>query len=342
MQIKQQMLAQQLQKKIVPLYVLIGQDSYLLEDSVASIKSALKQKYSYDEKIITINAAEDWNQVIEEANSYSLFSEIVLLTILLEKKSIDAAGKKALTEYLKTINTRCFIIIRAPNIPLKQLSWLSSQEHAVLSVAYSLSPDAMLQWIAKELTGRGLNFDPQVPNLIHQYTQGNMLACAQVLEKIALSVEANSTINLQQVKEQLSDQCDLDLFELVDACLLGKTDKTIQIIRYLANNKTEATLVLWVLSQEIRTLLQLWYLIGQNKEFKSACAHLKIWSQRTNLYQVYCKRVKSLDFLLQLHRHCYSIDEFIKSNLNTQVWNYLENVALSLCLGQLAGALCTV
>lgn len=43
MQIKQQMLAQQVQKRIAPLYMLIGQDNYLLEDSLATIKSAIKK-----------------------------------------------------------------------------------------------------------------------------------------------------------------------------------------------------------------------------------------------------------------------------------------------------------
>ena len=113
MQIKQQMLAQQIQKKISPLYVLIGQEHYLLEESLHTIKSAIKKSYDYDEKIISIQSTEDWATVLEEANSYSLFSDTVLLNIFYDKKSIDATGKKILTEYLKIINSRCFIIIRS-------------------------------------------------------------------------------------------------------------------------------------------------------------------------------------------------------------------------------------
>ncbi len=42
------------------------------------------------------NLVDDWNQLIEEANSYSLFAEAIILTVLYDKKSIDAAGKKYL------------------------------------------------------------------------------------------------------------------------------------------------------------------------------------------------------------------------------------------------------
>lgn len=340
MQIKQQMLAQQVQKRIAPLYMLIGQDNYLLEDSLATIKSAIKKNHHYDEKVISVQSSEDWISVKEEANSYSLFSDIVLLNILFDKKTIDAPGKKILVEYLNSINPRCFIIIRAPNLSLKQLQWLSSQEHAVLTVAYPLNADAMKNWIITQFKKNSIPFDPQIPDLIHHYTQGNMLACSQVIEKIALSNDGNHKIDIQQVQEHLSDQCEHDLFELVNACLLGQSDKAIQILRHAANNKTEATLVLWILSQEIRIIMQLHHLLELKSDIKSACDQLKIWQQRINLYQTCYKRFTK-ETLIKLHRCCYSIDERIKSNINTQVWNALENIALSLCLGNIIGDLCT-
>lgn len=340
MQIKQQLLAQHIQKRIAPLYMIIGQDNYLLEDSLTTIKSAIKKNHHYDEKIISIQSVEDWNTVKEEANSYSLFSEIVLLNIFYDKKSIDATGKKILTEYLGSINSRCFIVIRAPNIPARQLQWLSSQEHAALILAYPLNSDAIISWIAAQLKKNSLSYDPQVPNLIHQYTQGNMLACSQVIEKIALSSTSGCKVDTQEVLEHLSNQCDHDLFELIDACLLGQGDKTIQILRHAANNKTEATLVLWMISQEIRLIMQLLYLMEQQVNFQTACNQLKIWPQRVNLYKICCNRLNKAT-LQHLHRYCYSIDERIKSNLNTQVWSALENAALSLCLGNLIGDACT-
>lgn len=341
MQIKQQMLAQQVQRKIAPLYILVGQDNYLLDESLTTIKSAIKKNHDCDERVLTVQTTEDWQNVCEEANSYSLFSDSVFLNIFYDKKSIDAAGKKILTDYLGSINARCFIVIRAPNVPAKQLQWLTAHEHAVVSVAYPLNAAAMKNWIATELRNKALIYDPQVPEVIHQYTQGNMLACAQVIEKIALTCAANSKISVQQAQEHLSDQCDHNLFELVDACLQGQGDKAIQILRHAASNKTEPTLVLWILTQEVRTIMQLSNLLQQQIDLKSATAQLKIWPQRSMLYQVSCKRLNK-EVVQQLHQYCYSIDERIKSNFSTQVWNSLENLALSLCLGQLVGDTCTV
>lgn len=334
MQIKQQALPQQMKKKIAPVYVLIGQDHYLLQDSLNTIKTNLNASHDCEEKIMSIQSTEDWNLLAEEANSYSLFSEAILINVIYEKKTIDAAGKKILTHYLNSVNSRCFIVIRAPNVPAKQIQWLTNLEQVVVVVAYPLNALAMKQWIGAQLKNHSMNFDLRIPELIHQYTQGNMLACSQVIEKIALANAPGSQINDKLALEHLSNQCDHNLYELVDACLLGQADKAIQIIRQAASNKTEPTLVLWMLTQEARILVQLSALIQQKTEPNAACSQLKIWPSRANLYQ---SRVKQLNpaIFQKLLRNAFLIDEQIKSNLNRHVWHSIEALCLSLCLGDI-------
>lgn len=330
MQIKQNLLSQYIQKNSFAIYWLAGQDAYLIEDSLKTIKNHIKNSHECDEKIISLQLAEDWKNVPEEANHYSLFSEVTLLNIFYDKKSLDATGKKIISEYLTNINSRCFIIIRTPNIPSKQLNWLASLSEVLLIIHHPLNAEAIASWIAERLRKSSFTFDVNLPTLISQYTQGNRLACAQVIDKLILSYTPNSHITVQQGFEHLFDQCEYNLFELIDALLLGNVDKSIQIIRRAANNKTEAPLVLWMLAQEIRILLQLNYLVDQNITVPLACKQLKIWPQRIPMYQTALKRLSSQE-LRKLMSYCLTVDEQIKSNLNTQVWNNLERIVISLC-----------
>ena len=96
-----------------------------------------------------------------------------------------------------------------------------------------------------------------------------------------------------------------------------------------------------MLTQEVRVLLQLHHLVQQNADLKSACSQLKVWPQRSNLYQQALKRLNH-NLLRELLHYCLSIDELIKSNMNTQMWNSLEQLSLALCLGRFSGKLCTV
>lgn len=341
MQIKHQGLAQLLQKKIAPLYVLVGQDAYMLEESLRAIKSVVKTNADCDEELFNVQTADDWNQAIAAANSYSLFADSVLVNVCYDKKSIDLAGKKIIAAYLDSVNTRCCMIIRAPNVPAKQISWLTAHEQAVVIIAYPLNAEAMKSWIAAKLKSYSFTFAPQIPDLIHHYTQGNMLACAQAIEKMSLSNSLNSTLTAEQAMEHLSDQCENSLYELTDACLLGQADKAIQILRQASSNKSEATLVLWMLTQEVRVLLQLLHLTKkQGLDIRTASTQLKIWPQRLNLYQVSLRKANG-EVLNQLLRYCQALDEQIKSSMNAYVWNSFENLAMSLCLGQLTGDACT-
>ena len=341
MQIKPSAVCQQMQKKILPLYVLIGQDSYLLEEAFNTIKTTIKTTNDCDEQLLNIQTTDDWSTLEETSNSYSLFAKNTLINAVYDKKTLDAAGKKILTEYLNQNHNNCFIVLRAPSLPAKQIQWLTNNPQVLVIVAYPLNAAAMKQWIATQLTSKSFTYNKDIPDLILHYTQGNMLACAQVIEKISLTNPANSLINSQHVLDHVSNQCDHSLYELVDACLLGQADKAIQILRQAANNKTEATLVLWMLTQEIRILSQLLFAQKNKTDPKTINTQLKIWPQRSSLYQQASRRLKP-ETLQQLLTHCKTIDEQIKSTLNKYVWNSLECLAVSICLGRIIGDACTV
>lgn len=190
----------------------------------------LKKSSECDEKILSIQSPEEWHVVLEETNNYSLFYQTVILTISLIKND-RYNGKKILSEYLKSANSHSYIIIRAPNLTAKQLQWLTHDEQALIIIAQPLSSEAMKRWINEQLKLNTISFDPYVPELIYQYTKGNMLATAQVIEKITLSNTPGTLITPYLALEHLSDQCDFSLFELIDSCLLGHSDRAIHIFK---------------------------------------------------------------------------------------------------------------
>ncbi|KTC89218.1 MULTISPECIES: DNA polymerase III subunit delta [Legionella] len=339
MLIKQQALASILKQKLAAVYILFGQDPFLLSSAAESIKLAWRTvNQESEETVLHMNNPSDWALLDTEVNSYSLFSDHFLIDIRYEKKTIDAHAKEFLTRYLQDINPSCLLLLRAPNLPNKQLQWLINNELVHAVQANPLNDLAIEHWIFEQLQTKALKFVPQIPSLIHQYTQGNMYACAQVIEKLELVVDKNDCLTVEFVQEQLVDQCEYQLFELVDACLTQKPDKIIQLLRHAARSKVEPTLVLWILTQEIRLLIQLTEkTIDQALPFNTACSQLKIWPQKANLYHAALKRTQ-LTHLFQLHRFCKTIDERIKSSQNNQIWQALEQIALSLCLAKQVGS----
>ncbi len=340
MLIKQQALASQLQKKLAAVYILIGQDHYLLNKAAESIKLAWQAANTNEseETILPIDTPSDWTLLAAKANSYSLFSSSTLIDIRYEKKSLEPKAKEFLTHYLQDVNPSSLLLLRAPNLTTKPLQGLIDHDCLQVVQANPLNELAMQNWIATQLQQKALQFEPQIPALISQYTQGNMLACAQVIEKLALIANEDTVFTIKLVQEQLVDQCDYQLFELADACLAPNPAKALQLLRHACNGKVEPSLILWLLTQEIRLLIQLIELTNyQSLSFNAACSQLKIWPQRAKLYQLAVKKAE-LTRLLPLLQFCKTIDERIKSNQTKQIWQALEQIALSLCLAKQVGS----
>lgn len=330
MLIKYPALLAQLKKNIKAIYILTGTEPYLLNETVLQIKTAWRLRGESDEKILSIHTPTDWNMLPEEANSYSLFTELMLLDIRFDKKTIDATAKNMFNHYLQDSNSRCLIIIQAPLVPAKQWQWLSNHEQAVVVQIAPLSKPALQAWIATQLKARSIQHHIEVPSLIHEYSQNNMLACAQLIEKLALVYNEATELTIHDVKEHLVDQCEFQLYELADACLSSNAAKAIHLLRYAHNTKVEPTLILWLLTQEIRQLIQLSSLLKQGTTLENACNDLKIWTSRASLYGKTLARLP-LSTLYQLLHHCKQLDDRIKTSQDNQIWNTFETMALSLC-----------
>lgn len=319
-----------LQKKTHSLYVLIGNEPYLLNDAALKIKQAFQKKADCSPTILDVNTPADWAIVINEANSYSLFSDQVLLDVRLDKKSIDASGKELLLNYLEAVNSSCLILLRAPLIPIKSLQWLVDNPEVAIVQALPFTDQALKTWIAAQFVTKKLQVEPTVPHQVYEYTQGNMLAAAQFIDKLSIVCSPNEVITPQLVNDHLSDQSHFELFELAKSCLEANAHKTLRLLHQSRCERTEPTLLLWILSQEIRLLIQLHYLIKQSVLIENACSQLKIWSSRTFLYTKAIKRLP-LDSLYPLLYECKQIDEMIKTSQSTQIWNKFEFIALALC-----------
>lgn len=337
MLIRPQVLAKNLQQNLKALYFLTGQDHFLLNEAAKDIQLAWQKNVKEGEKaVFTIESVSDWAVLAEKVSNYSLFADNQLMDIRYEKKTFEPQAKAFFAHFLANINPRCLLLLRAPFLGAKQLSSLMSHDAVAVVQATPLDKQAMQTWITEQLQKKAMKFAQAVPSLIWQYTQGNMLACAQVIEKLTLVNAEKKPLTVAMVKEQLVDQCNYQLFELSEACLSANAAKAMQLLKQAYLAKTEPTLILWLLTQEIRQLIQLGELTKRSISFNAACQQLKIWSTRKGLYQLVMKQFSAEDLFLLL-QFCKHIDERIKLNQVKLAWQALEQVALSLCLRKQVG-----
>lgn len=314
--------------------VLIGQDAFLIETIATAFKKAWQAEHQQqsDNKRLTLETAADWGMLLDEVNHYSLFSNTTLIEAHYAKKSLDSEGKAFFESYLNRINPDCLLIIRAPELTQKPLQFLVNAQQAVLVQTKAPDRATVLRWIKDQLTALKIHYQPAIIPLIEQYTRGNLSACAQLLEKIGLTHDPNQALSIEQVKRHLVDQSEYQLFELSDACLLGQADQALLILRSAIENRGELTLILWILAQDVRLLLQLLDSAQHNRPFATTLSQLKIWPQRGKLYQAALKRHNQAG-LSRLLACCGQLDTLIKTSQTPQIKRNFELLVLGLSLG---------
>lgn len=314
-------------------YLICGNDQFLMKEAQQEIKKKLLRQFDCESTSIQINHPNEWNDLKDQASSLSLFSEHSIFHVSFEKKTFDKNGHHFIEQIINTNNTHCSIIINAPNLQIKSLQQYTNHKNFLITQVFALSDSALVSWIKQKLNTNQLSFESDVPHMIQQHSQGNMLAAAQAVDKLALSFEHDETITADVVKTHLIDQSQHGIFELVDSLLLGENDKSILLIQHAKNTRVEPTLLMWLFTKEVRLLISIFHEMKAQSSFGATCKKLKIWNNKTALYQSAYQRFeqKTLYGYLQ---SANQIDQLIKSNLSTNtLWLYIENLLIAFING---------
>lgn len=334
MHIKQQGFKLILPKILPNLIFLNGNDTYLLIHFKQLIQEAwLKHSphtiiTQYSQEIIKNH---DWSQVQLITDNHSLFKEQTLINISYSHKIINDDAQEFIYNYLQHPDQSVLIILHAPHITPQSVKFITSlEDQAALLTFKAPAQNLTEQWITQQL--HKYQFASIIPKLIYHYTQGNLLACAQTLEKLTY-LSNNTIITTELLKQHLNNQAIYQLYTLSDACLLGNQASAIMILHNIIANNYDWTLILWIISQELRNLLQLYDLQTQNNcNFNEACIQLKLWPSKFNLYQQACKRIK-YSMVLTLLSWCNKVDQNIKKHHINSLTRRFEILIFSFCCG---------
>lgn len=287
-----------------------------------------------DYKSIEIIKTEDWEQVSAELGNFSLFSTITVLDLVYDKKNFDQPAKNFLRQYLQRGDPHCLVQLYCPQLTAANLKFLADDPKAAVCTVKIPDRSVLEHWITESLRATYANIAPNTARLITQMTQGNLLACSQVVQKLILSKQESNALNEKDVLAQLENQCVYQLYELTEACLQGDAAKALVILRY-ALETNELILVLWIITQEIRLLLQLHDFHGStNQHWQNGLKQLKIWPSRSALYLTAIKRFHQPNTLKQLLAWCCELEQALKTTQTHSLSDRIESLVVSLCLGR--------
>ncbi len=216
-------------------------------------------------------------------------------------------------------------ILQAPYLQAKSFAMLNQHKHCHLIEIKPLKGHAFIQFIDTQLQQTKLAYTKDIPRLIANYTEGNLLAATQCINQLTLlSVDS---LNATHLETLLSDAAFFPLYALSDACLAGQPERILRILQQLRQTQTEPLLILWWLTKLTRQFYTLLSPLNNRETLQQRYQSLGIWSTQQSFYQQAMKRL-SLETITTLFYACKQLDLAVKSNSTLSVWDKVEQMAL--------------
>ncbi|MDG4551141.1 MAG: DNA polymerase III subunit delta [Candidatus Contendobacter sp.] len=327
MRIRPDQVAAHLRKTLAPLYLVFGEEPLQIQETAAALRAAARERGCDERECLAVETGFDWATLRQRAASRSLFAGRRLLELRLGNAKPGDAGAKALAEYAARPADDAVLLITAGKLDwqTQKSHWFTALDGAgVIVQAAPVEPGQWPGWIERRLRGRGLNPAPDAVALLGERVEGNLLAAAQEIEKLALLVDGPA-LTVEAVLAAVGDSARYSIYDFVDAALLGKPERVARMLEGLRDEGVEPVLVNWALHQEVRRLVALAFARDHGQALEAALAGQKVWDKRKPLLRQALQRL-GWDDCRNLLRACAHTDCLIKGAEVGSPWDaLLEN-----------------
>lgn len=332
MQIHPDHLNARLNESLAPAYLLTGDETLLIQEAADQIRSCARTQGFSERQVYQIeNRYFDWDPILAEANSPSLFADKKILELRLSTSKPGDNGSKAISELCEQISDDTLLLIIAPRLDKNSMKtkWVKALDRigALIQIG-EVKPPQLPGWIESRLKQAGISASRQVVDILAERVEGNLLAAAQEIEKLKLLC-GDGKVDASIVSSVVSDSARYNIFDLIDRTLAGDTQAAVHTLRGLQDEGVKPLPVLWALSREVRVLVNALEAIAKGSSPAQALNQPGVWEQRKTGLRKGLQRISAAQanlLLLQLA----GTDRAIKGMNDTPPWNALLDIILSL------------
>lgn len=312
-----------------PLYVVFG-DALLLAIEAGDIIRAAARAAGYPERETYIAEQHfKWGELRTSAQSLSLFASRKVIDLRIPSGKPGVEGSQALQDYCANLSEGVLTLISLPKLDkaTQNSKWFAAlQQYGVVISADDISRSALPRWIAGRLKRQEQMADNTTLEFLADLCEGNLLAAYQEIQKLALLFPSGQ-LSFDQVKDVVMDVARYDIFKLSEAMLNGNVARYARILDGLRAEGTATVLVLWAISEEIRTLGKVLQATQRGTNISSALRDARVWGARQGLIENAARRLK-LPHIERAIQQAARLDKTIKGLRRGDVWDELLQLGL--------------
>ncbi len=339
MKISAAKLDQQLARGLSAAFLVSGDEPLLVSETCDRIRAAARAAGFGERELSIVERGFDWQALGGSVSNLSLFSTRRLVELRLATARPGEAGAKALSRLLEQPDPDRLLLVVTPKLDAaaSRSKWVRGlEEQGVHVQVWPLDRGELPSWIRRRAAGLGMRLDRDAVALLVERTEGNLLAAAQELDKLAMLV-GPVAVDEKAVLASVADSARFDVYGLSDAVLVGDGQRALRILGALQREGVEPVLVLWSLARDAALLARLQFALSAGEQPARAMQQQGVWRRRQPLVSNALGRLSGA-VVAQLQRRVAAADRVIKGVQPGAPWDALADLALQMAQPRRAAA----
>ncbi|MFZ5606811.1 MAG: DNA polymerase III subunit delta [Pseudomonadota bacterium] len=267
-----------------PAYLVAGSEPLLVLEAADGVRAAARAQGIGEREVHDMEGRDaDWPALQSSLHAPSLFASRRLVEVRLPSGKPGTEGAKVITAYCEA---------PPPDVVLLVIAGEWSKAHAGkwsqaiaraghVAIAWPVKPHELAGWLGARLRRAGIKATPEALALLAQRVEGNLLAAAQEVDKLALLLERDEVLDAGRLQALVADSARFDVFRLMEAALNGRP---AQVARVLAGLRAEGEAIPALMGMVVKELGAL-AALAQAADFAGRCKALGIWESRQATYK---------------------------------------------------------
>lgn len=320
---------------LAPVYLLAGQEPLLLLEAGDAVRAAARRQAFIEREVLEAGESGfDWGHLAASSQQGSLFGgDRKLVDLRLPGGKPGKEGAEALKDWAAAMPPDTVLLVTCTQWGKAwETGWVEALAQRGWYVpVWPVKRDDLPDWIAQRSRARGVTLTPDAVQLLAERTEGNLLACAQEIDKLVMLGEQGS-LDADRLDAVLAQQSRLDVFALTDAVLAGDAARATRILQALRAEGEQPVPILSWLGGQVELLARVADAESEGRPTAQALRAERVWDSRVALYQRALRRIRAPGCrraLLTLSR----LDRMAKGREAGDVWLETERLLLRLAAG---------
>lgn len=320
------------QEPLLPVYLIAGPETLRVLEAADAVRQRARAQGVGEREVFDADGRDfDWDILDASFNAPSLFSARRVVEVRLPSGKPGKDGAEVISRFCANPAPDVILLITAGEwSKAHQGKWTEAvAKVGMIAVAWAIKPHELAGWLESRLRSRGLRAERDAVQALVERVDGNLLAAAQEIDKLALLADGQ-TLDVERMQSLVADAARYDVFRLTDAMLAGQG---AQVSRMLAGLRAEGDMVAGLMPMVAKELLRTAALARVQARGGNLAAEMKgqgIWESKQAPFKRALQRHANPARWDRFAAEASRIDRIAKGRGEGDPWIALERLLLAI------------